>query len=440
LTLSVARIRRTTSQCRLGEKEDDEEQQQQGAEGTHAAEIAGQDHVGKSWGEMSADSTSSAGRIDPTTPLMSPSRCRFRVRALVGAVVVAALSAGCGNSGTTTSAAAVPSSSTSSSSSTTTTSTTISSVVPSTTSTVVTSTTAAKSPATTRPAAPTTTTTRRAAPASSCAPSRFRVDATGLWSTPAGGKATLLWRAPAGRDRAIRSVAWSPNGARVAFTYVADDGTRIFATVNRDGTGFTPHPLGPVTALTWNLVNRPVVVTARPPAGTDPHHYDVIQDYGDTAEHVALLSASAGEVAGIDVRPGSGEIVYLNEYGVHLLDLAKGIFVPFKIGSGGPADVSRRKLSVSPDGAWAAVIVDGTRMLVDLTGGSTVALGPAGPDDMVGPWSADGSAVGYLGHPDGGDGSVTAYRRDGSIAWTRPAVAGDPGFSTTGWAGTVLCR
>jgi hypothetical protein len=238
-------------------------------------------------------------------------------------------------------------------------------------------------------------------------------------------------------------VAWSPDSTRVAFTYVADDGTRTFATVNRDGTGFISHTdtLGPVTGLTWNLANRPVTVTARYPSGTETHHYDVIRDYGDTAEHVALINAAAGEVAGIEIRPGSGEVVYLNEYGVQLEDLARGIYVPFKIGSGGPADVSHRKLSVSPDGAWAAVIVDGIRTLVDLNGGTTVTLGPATPDDMVGPWSADGTVVGYLGHPDGATaGTVTAYRRDGAAAWSRSAVAGDPDFLPTGWAGSVLCR
>ena len=54
---------------------------------------------------------------------------------------------------------------------------------------------------------------------------------------------------------------------------------------------------------------------------------------------------------------------------------------------------------------------------------------------MVGPWSADGTVVGYLGHPDGATaGTVTAYRRDGALAWSRSAVAGDPGFLPTGWA------
>ena len=302
-----------------------------------------------------------------------------------------------------------------------------------------TSSTRAKPPATVRPA-PTTTTTRRPTPATTtCVPARYRVDSTGLWSTPAGGTAKLLWRAPAGRDRDIRSVAWSPDGTRVAFTYVRDDGIRVFATVKRDGTGFTPRDdtFGGITGLAWKLNNGPVSVTARPPVGTDTHHYDIIREYGDTAEPLALLNASAGEVAGIEVRPRSGEIVFLNEYGVNLEDLSKGKFVYFKVGSGGPADVNRRKLSVSPDGAWAAVILNGTRTLVDLNGGTTVALGPATADDMVGPWSADGSVVGFLSNPDR---AVTAYRRDGGVAWTRPAVAGDPGFLTTGWAGTVLCR
>lgn len=259
---------------------------------------------------------------------------------------------------------------------------------------------------------------------------------------PAGGLPVGLVVGPGadGPDLAQLDVAVG------GFTYVKDDGRRGFATVNRDGTGFWAPPNDDwpagVTGLTWSLRNQPVAVTARPPTdGNETHHYDLIFEYGPTPDKIAGIEYAAGEVAGIEVRPGSGEIVFLNEYGVVLSDLSKGIYVQHKIGSGGPVDVERRKLSISPDGAWAAVIVDGNRMLVDLAGGATVALGPATAADMVGPWSADGTTVGYLGRQTAGEtGTVTAYRRDGGVAWTRPGLPGDPGFLATGWAGTKLCR
>jgi hypothetical protein len=237
-------------------------------------------------------------------------------------------------------------------------------------------------------------------------------------------------------------VAWSPDGTKLGFTYVGDDGIRTLGLVNRDGAGFRSFGAAAdgVTAWAWTTPNRLVVVSARNPIATDPQSYDLLREVDENFTVLQLLSASLGRAAGLEVRAGSGDLVYLNEYGLGVTNPAKGVYRMFKIGDGGAADVSRRKLSLSPDGAWAAVIVDGTRMVVDVETGAAVPLGQAAADDMVGPWSADGSVVGYLGRSDGAPSRmVTAYHPNGQVAWTRPEVTGEAGFLAAGWAGTVLC-